>query len=398
MRRAALWAAAATAGLSVIVALWVLAGQLDTVPSAAAAGDVAVPALAAVSGVGVGVLLAARRPDNVIGWLLVVVGCAFSLGLVGEELGIRGLVVAPGSVPGAGAFAAVGGAVGAVALMPLALLALLFPTGRPPGPRWRVVAWASIAAPMFVVLSLLFDEHLQVPYRHVRLSARNPFFLGWQVPGVVYFGASALVAVAFLGGAGAVIARWRAARGQERQQLKVLASVFTAAVLCGLASAFPWRVVTHLDIVGAALLAAGVPVATAVAVLRYRLYDIDRLISRTLSYAAISLILVAGYAGLVVVLRQLLVPFTGEGNVAVAVSTLVMAAAFQPVRRRVQASVDRRFNRARYDAAGVVAEFQARLRSEVDLDNISADLLRAVRATVQPARVTLWLRTNAPRV
>jgi hypothetical protein len=202
---------------------------------------------------------------------------------------------------------------------------------------------------------------------------------GWLLPGQLLLLATALVSVAL---------RLRQARGEERQQVKWF--VYTVVT------------VIVLFIGGIVVFGAGVlfplfgliPVSVAVAVFKYRLYDIDRLINRTLVYGLLTAVLVGVYAGLVFLLGRLLDPATGDSALAVAASTLAVAALFQPARRRVQALVDRRFNRGRYDAARTVERFSGRLRDHIDLDTLSAELLAVVDQTVQPTRASIWLRST----
>jgi hypothetical protein len=191
-----------------------------------------------------------------------------------------------------------------------------------------------------------------------------------------------------------LVARIRRARGVERQQLKwfVLAAAIVGSLLLVAAITQPLGPVSDV-IWGAAFTAFPViPAATAIAILRHRLFDIDLLIKRTVAYAALSLVLVAAYAGGVLLLQLVLEPFTRQGELAVAGSTLVVAALFQPARHRIQRAVDRRFDRARYDAQAVVAAFGGRLRDGLDLDSVADEIAATVNQTVRPASVSVWLR------
>jgi divalent metal cation (Fe/Co/Zn/Cd) transporter len=202
-----------------------------------------------------------------------------------------------------------------------------------------------------------------------------------------------IVLVALLVGAGSLVVRFRRARGVERQQLRWLA--YAAALAAGLLLVALAAGVLAKDEVVSASLALGVallPLATGAAILRYRLYDLDRIVSRTLAYGLLTVLLGGGYAAVVLGLGQL---FGRDSSLVVAVATLVVAAVFQPARRHVQALVDRRFNRRRYDAARTVAAFSARLRDEIDLDTLTGELLAVVEQTMQPTRVSLWLRPPA---
>ena len=203
-----------------------------------------------------------------------------------------------------------------------------------------------------------------------------------------------VIAAALFAAAGSLLLRWRRARGVERQQLKWLA--YAAVMLVVVTIASSWLPDT-LSIVMSTSMTLLFPVATGIAVVRYRLYDIDRLINRTLVYGLLTALLGAVYAGTVLVLGQV---FGGVGgnppSWAVAGATLAVAALFQPARRRIQAVVDRRFNRRRYDAARTVDGFSARLRDEVDLDTLSAELLAVVDQTMQPTTASVWLRPTGP--
>jgi hypothetical protein len=266
----------------------------------------------------------------------------------------------------------------------LAFLLLLFPHGRLPSPRWRPFAWLTVAVYLTLSLSAaLAPGAVELYYPEATPPVRLPVAgladtaFDWLLGGQLLVLAIALVSV---------VLRLRRARGEERQQVKWF--VYTVVT------------VIVLFIAGIVILGAGylfplfglIPVSVAVAVFKYRLYEIDRLINRTLVYGLLSALLVGVYAGLVFLLGRLLDPATGDSALAVAASTLAVAALFQPARRRVQAVVDRRFNRRRYDAARTVDRFSDRLRDHVDLDTLSAELLTVVDQTVQPASASLWLR------
>jgi hypothetical protein len=195
-----------------------------------------------------------------------------------------------------------------------------------------------------------------------------------------------------------VVVRFRRARGEERQQLKWFAFVVAAdlALIPGVGEVAQ-RVAPVLgELVVFPVGVSLIPIAIGVAVLKYRLYDIDRVINRTLVYGLLTVLLGAVYAGGVFGLGQFLNPVTGESGLAVAASTLAVAVLFQPARRRVQAVVDRRFNRRRYDAAKIIGAFSTRLRDQLDLDTLSTELVAVVDQTMEPTRVSLWLRPSAP--
>jgi hypothetical protein len=335
----------------------------------------------------VGGLVASRRPSNPLGWLFVGIGLSGALGVLTERYAAYALVVEPGSLPGAvpvawlGAFAWFP----AFGLVPLALL--LFPDGRLPDRRWRPAAWAA-AGGLVVCTVCLALTFLGDPVASITAEGADP-----SPPAAVLvaaaLGAAALVAGA-LAAVGAVVLRWRRSGGVERQQLKCLvlaAATFLASTLVAVVAA------NWLEVPGAGLVglvgAVAVPVGAAVAILRYRLYDLDRIINRTLVYGVLTALLAAVYAAGAVLVPRLL--RLDQSQLAVAASTLGVAALFQPLRRRVQQVVDRRFNRARYDAARTVERFSARLRDEVDLDSLTGELLGVVDRTVQPAALSLWL-------
>jgi hypothetical protein len=269
----------------------------------------------------------------------------------------------------------------------VALLLLLFPTGRLPGRRWRPVVWATVVATAAAVVGTAltpgpveFFPQFQNP---LGLAAAGPV-----LDRIVQVGFVVLTAGVFAA-AGSLIVRWRRARGVERQQLKWLAYAAAMLVVAQVgASLLPRALFLVVTMVTTVLF----PAATGIAVVRYRLYEIDRLINRTLVYGLLTATLGLVYAGLVLVLGQLL---GQDSSWAVAGATLAVAALFQPARRRIQQAVDRRFNRRRYDAAKTIEAFSTRLREEIDLDTLSAELLAVVDQTMEPTRVSLWLRPAA---
>jgi hypothetical protein len=264
------------------------------------------------------------------------------------------------------------------------LSVLLFPDGHPPSPRWRPVVWAS-----FVVMALIAVPVAVAmwPYRGLDASGDPTvaFAFDIQTIGLVV---SPFLAIASIAG---MVVRFRHASGIERQQLKWFGFAAVAVIAFVLFIAF----VTPPIIVGfvaSILIAPLVPASAAVAIMRYRLYDLDRIVSRTIAYAMVTGVLLTVFAGGILVFQEFLAPVTGKNGVAVAASTLVVAALFQPLRRKVQARVDHRFNRARYDAERTVTSFGRRLREEVDLAMVVDDLDATVRAAVAPKRTSVWLR------
>ena len=331
-----------------------------------------------------GAFLAGRRPANPVGWLLEGWGAVMAFGAFTTAYVDKGLARAPGSLPGPDWVAWAEAVVWHPAFALLAFLLLLFPHGRLPSPRWRPFAWFVVAVYLTLALSAaLSPGALNLYYPEatppVRLAVAP---LADAAFDLLLAGQLLVLATALL----SVVLRLRRAPGDERQQVKwfvytvvtVVVVFVTTTLVLGSGYLFP--------IFGL------IPISVAVAVFRYRLYDIDRLINRTLVYGLLTALLVGVYAGLVFLFGRLLDDATGDSALAVAASTLTVAALFQPARRRLQALVDRRFNRARYDAARTVERFSGRLRDQVDLGTLSTELLAVVDHTVQPASASLWLR------
>jgi hypothetical protein len=336
----------------------------------------------------VGAVITTRRPEHPVGWLFLGAGLVGAAQLATGEFAAAFLAASGPSVAVAvAAWASSQFQVAVVGL--LVCLLLLFPTGRPPSRRWWVLAWAVGAG---VVLTWVGDGLAPVRYEEFP-GLENPFGitgLATVVKGVA--GAGGVLAVAgFFGALASLVVRFARSRGLERQQLKwfVYAAGLGFAMLV-LPTPIP-------DFLEWTLAPVGLSVAVAVAVLRYRLYDIDRLINRTLVYGVLTAVLGLGYAGAVLLLGQL---FGGVGqrtpSWAVAGATLAAAALFQPARRRIQQAVDRRFNRRKYNTAKTIQAFSTHLRDQVDLDTLSAELLAVVDQTMEPTRVSLWLRPSAP--
>jgi hypothetical protein len=349
----------------------------------------------------VGALLIARIPRNPVGWLLGLSGLLFALTFTLGAYGWAALIRESGRLPGGELASAIASASFPPALGCAVLLLLFFPSGRGLGGRWTWLERALILIVVTITATGLFNDapiELSAPLVTGASSGRfipNPLGLhgplGALVAALAPLGGSASIPVVLIGPL-SLFVRYRRSAAIEREQIKWLA--YSGAISLGLlvASSFAPAELSNW-LWGAGAVALGLfPIAIAVAIFRYRLYDIDVLIRRTLIYAAVSAVLLAAYIGGVALFQTLLAPFTAGNGIAVAVSTLAVVALFQPVRRRVQGAVDHRFFRAKYDAARVLDAFSVRLRDEVDLDAVRADLLDAVRDTVQPAHASLWLR------
>jgi hypothetical protein len=384
----ALWALAML-GLAAMTWLDRLLRQAGRADLAFWTADAAGEALATVSAATVGALLAGRRPRHPVGWLLL--GFALSLVAAGVARGYAGsgLLARPGSLPAADWVAVYEQHGGIPMTACLGFILLLTPTGSLPSPRWRWWAWATAAATLVAMVAWApqpFIEPLGSMANPLATPAAN------RLLGVAWV-ALAVSVLAVPVGAGSLVVRFRRARGFERQQLRWLALaaalvavgalVITVLVATGVEAPLGWV---------SGVFVALLPLATGAAILRYRLYDLDRIISRTLAWGLLTLLLGLGYAGVVLGLGQLLGP---DSSLVVAAATLAAAAAFSPLRRRVQELVDRRFNRARYDAARTVAGFAVRLREQVDLDALETELLAVVDQTMQPTQAWLWLRPPA---
>jgi hypothetical protein len=351
--------------------------------------------LGIVSATTVGAVLASRRPRHPVGWLLLGLGLSVSASGVADGYAPYGLLIRPGALPAAGYAALYGPALLAISITCIDFVLLLTPTGSLPSPRWRWWARVATAAPVVVLLAVtLLPQPLGPEYQ----SVANPLGLrALEAPLLAATGvALALTVLGVLVAAASLVGRFRRARGTERQQLRWVA--LAAAVVALAAALVLVAMLTETPALfgwGLGLCAAVLPLAIGAAVLRYRLYDLDRIISRTLAYGVLTVLLGGGYAGLVLGLGQLL----GQNrSLVVAGATLAVAGAFQPARRRIQQVVDRRFNRRRYDAAKTIEAFSARLRDEVDLDALTVELLGVVEQAMQPTSVSLWLRPPAERL
>jgi len=344
----------------------------------------------------VGTIVASRRPENAVGWLLCLSGVAVGASTFVSQYAIYALLARPEAKPAGEAAAWIASWSLPVIICLQVSYLVLFPTGRLPSGRWRFVAWLIAVVLVVEVVSSTFASDA---YMGSLGPIRNPLAIEgfsevYKVVSLTMFPLLYVVAAATL------FVRLRRATGLERQQLKWLA--FAAAgfavsvilvLLSGAMDAPGWfgRAANAVFLITS----EGIIVAIGIAILRYRLYDIDLLINRTLVYGPLTAALAALYFGGVVSLQRLFVLLTGErSTLAVVASTLLIAALFNPLRRRVQALVDRRFYRRKYDAAKTLASFNLRLREETDLDTLSEEVLGVVRETVQPDHASLWLRPN----
>ena len=342
----------------------------------------------------VGVIVAWHQPRNPMGWVLLGVTFFFFLDALGSEyayldyrlhdgqlpLGWLGVLLSPSWAP-------------AIVLAGLALL--LFPDGRVPSPRWEPMLWAYLAlgalwlgGAFAISVGTIVGHQVSIDSSGGLTSLDNPAgsTAWWGAVQAVFFPAVGLCWLVWLIGQ---VLRYRRSSGERRLQLKWLLSGAMVFIVGGITVVWlnnPTGWLEVVDVMAAAGLLA-LPVSIGFGILRFRLYDIDRVVSRTLAYAIVTGVLVGVYAGLVLLATQV---FRFHNSVAVAVATLAAAALFNPVRHRVQRAVDRRFNRARYDADQMVAAFAARLQDAVDLGTVRTDLLSTVDRALEPAHVTVW--------
>lgn len=378
---AAVGAVFAVAQLALIVAAWSHPDIGRWSPR-----DVAVlQMLNGVASTIVGTVIVRKRPGNLVGWLLLTAGFVGLGWWLANEYAAWGLIVRPGSLPGVQAAALLSEFLWLIPFSCIIVMLLVFPAGRLLSRAWWPAVAAAVAG-MALVVPLLITLWRVRPEEHLELVAGDS---AQQLPTAavridvvlsVCLGASLLAAVA------SVVVRWRRSGGVERLQVKWLmfagAVVLTSTVL---------DYVSRWARLALALALLSIPVAIGVAVLQYRLYEIDRVISRTVTYAIVSTLVIGAYV-VVVVLPSVL--FDVESDLLVAAATLVAAGAFRPVRERVRAAVDRRFNRSRYDARATAEAFSIRLRQDLDIDDLAADMLRVVEAAVQPTHAGLLLRRS----
>jgi hypothetical protein len=399
MSRTTAWLAWSLCGLSlVLTALSLFLFALNLSYSDAHVYDYWLQnAVQAVSFSIIGAIIASRLPANPVGWLFCAAACTIAVPCLSAEYAIYTLVARPeSSLPIGEALAWLTFWAWIPSIGCIVLSLLLFPNGRLPSSRWRWLAWltvlVTIVGAVWVALSPGGIGNLG--------STPNPLGIeglpcGYKPVQTIMSALLLVVAVSTLG------LRLPRTRGIERQQIKWPAFVAVMAAAGSIlydtaiseAIGLRWLEWAGYAVVIAALV--GFPISIGIAIVRYRLYEIDTLINRTLVYGSLTAILVAIYFGAVVLLQRLFVALTGEkSTLAVVVSTLVIAALFNPLRRRIQGFIDRRFYRSKYDAAKTLEAFSAKLRNETDLDALSDDLVGVVREPMQPSHVSLWLRPD----
>src|SRR5215213_5326339 len=386
--RATSWLAWSLAGLSVAmflasIVLYVLARSSQEGPSSSGALGELLILVSFLAFPIVGALIASRHPTNPVGWICLVVGLIWTLIFLGD------------SIPGSGPYpVTIAALTQAIWIPPVGLLGiyliLLFPDGKLPSRRWRPLAWLSGVAMVLASLGITFSPGPLEGHPGVR----NPFGLEEAPPWVATAGIAILLLLplCMIASALSLVMRYRRSGGEEREQIKwiafaasVVGLLYLITMVSSLTYSGPWGAAgtpLWLGLLQQAALASfsAVPIAVGFAVLKYRLYDIDILINRILVYGSLTAALVALYFGVIIVLQRVFVLLTGEqSTLAVVASTLLIAALFNPLRRRIQSFLDRRFYRSKYDARKTLEAFSAKLRNETDLEALNNDLVGVIR-------------------
>jgi len=378
-------------------------GSIGT-PSAADVVTAGVYIVAVAAFATVGAFVIWRRPGNEIGWVFLALGAAVAVRVAAAQYGEYALLVRPGSLPGGRLAVSLGEAVSTPMFALLGLALLLFPDGRLPSRRWRKLLWILGAA---AVVGAIGNGLMPGQFAEAESfkGFSNPLGVGSDPePFEALSGLGWLLVTTGVFACGlAMVRRMRRAHGIERLQLKWIAfaaSLFAVGFLVISITFFAGLSGTIIDPLRTGVLGLGfctIPIAAGIAIMRYRLYDIDVVINRTLVYGALTATLAGVYVGSVLLLQLLLSGLTKDSGLAVAASTLAVAALFRPARARIQGAVDRRFFRRKYDATRTLERFGAHLREEVDLDALGSALRGVVMDTMQPASVSLWLRAPAGR-
>ena len=356
--------------------------------------DLALTPVLAIAGL-LGLSIVRRRPGNPIGWIFILFSLLAGVLVFADGYATYGLIAVPGSLPDVDLFGWLTNWLWVpVSFSVLALLPLVFPEGNLLSRRWRWPLRLVLFQMAALSVGLAFTpgklEDYDIPNPFAPNTGKAFEILSW-IGFILIFVCLPLVAAS-------IVLRFRRSRGLERLQVKWLAAgavavavvFFASAVLDGLLVGDGWSLTVPVALTFIVL-------ATGIAVLRYRLYEIDRIVNRTVVYGAVTALLAGLYFGIVLALQQVFSGFTRGNDLAIAGSTLAVAALFRPARRRIQAIVDRRFYRRRYDAEQTLAAFSHRLRDEIDLDNLGADLGAVVQETMQPTHVSLWLRREDER-
>src|SRR5829696_5022773 len=406
MRRPTAWLAWSLCALSLtFVIVWALFRFLNS-PTPTGVNQTPLPLeiwglLVFVLFTTIGALVASRQPKNTIGWIFCAMGLFFTSSVASGQYAIYAVVSSPDSLPGEGTATwletFLGGPI--IAITMFALLLLVFPNGRPPSHRWRAALWLDLIAAVL----LFVGSFKPGPMQTSSLDVANPFGIekfGALFNALSYVGLHLALAVT-VGGAVSLMVRFRRSRAEERQQIKWFA--FAGAIMCAVTATGPFLWSLPPSSPGVTLIwpvlflsaASTIPVATGIAILKYRLYEIDLLINRTLVYGSLTAVLAVFYEGGIVALQYVFRLLSAqESQVAVVATTLVIAAMFEPLRRRIQHFVDRRFYRNKYDARKTLEAFSFKLRNETNLEALNNDLVGVVNQTMQPAHTSLWLRPD----